>query len=109
MPTATATQPTRKLTSPRYPGWAISQTGPTDYLMTRPAGIFAIGVGHSDEHGWTGELLTMQRRSGDQTRGWEPARTPFTHSVLGCTVEADRREATIAKYTVRPLGKPTTK
>jgi hypothetical protein len=98
-----ATAKPRKLTSPRYPGWAIEKTGSTDYRMSRPGGVFAIGVTHSEAHGWTGELMTMQRRSGDQTRGWEPARTPFRHCVAGCIVEADRREATIAKYAVRPL------
>jgi hypothetical protein len=102
MTTATATKP-RKLTSPRYPGWAIERQGPDSYRMTRPGGVFAIGVGHSEEYGWAGVLMTRQRG------GWAPAKTPFAHSVLGCTVEADRREATIRKYALRPLGKPTTK
>jgi hypothetical protein len=98
MTTATATKP-RKLTSPRYPGWAIEKTSATNYLMTRPGGVFAIGVSRTDEHGWTGELMTMQRG------GWEPARTPYRHAVLGCTVEADRREKQIAKYAAKALTK----
>jgi hypothetical protein len=104
MTTATATKP-RKLTSPRYPGWLIEQTGPTSYQMTREGGVFAIGVSRTDEHGWTGKLMTMQRRSGDQTRGWEPARTPFRHSVIGCVAEVERREKTIAKYAAKALTK----
>jgi hypothetical protein len=99
---ATAAKP-RTMTSARYPGWAISQIGATDYLMSRPNGIFAIGVGHSDEHGWTGELLTRQRG------GWVPAKTPFRHSVIGCITEVERREKQIAKFASKPLGKPTTK
>jgi hypothetical protein len=103
MTTATATKTARKIQSPKYPGWLIEKTGPADYLMTRPGGIFAISVSHSEAHGWTGELMTMQRRDGSRT--WEPARTPFAHSVLGCTVEADRREKAIARYASRPLTK----
>jgi hypothetical protein len=98
---ATATE-TRKLTSARYPGWAIERLSPAIYLMTRP-GVFAIGVSRTDEHGWTGELMTRQRG------GWVPAKTPYRHSVSGCVAEVERREATIRKYAVRPLGKPTTK
>jgi hypothetical protein len=98
MMTATAAEP-RKLTSPRYPGWAIERVSANEYRMTRPGGVFAIGVGRSDDHGWTGVLLTRQRG------GWEPAKTPFRHSVIGCVAEADRREATIRKYAARPLTK----
>jgi hypothetical protein len=98
MTTATATKP-RKLSSKKYPGWTIERLGPTDYLMSRPGGVFAIGVSRTDNHGWEGTLMTRQRG------GWEPARTPYRHSVIGCTVEADRREATIRKYASKPLGK----
>lgn len=101
MTTATA----RLIKSKKYPGWTVERLGPTDYLITRPGGVFAIGVGHSEAHGWEGKLMTMQRRSGDQTRGWQPARTPFSHSVLGCIAEADRREKCIAKYAASPLAK----
>jgi hypothetical protein len=97
MTTVTAAKP-RKTTSPRYPGWTIEQTG-SSYLMTKPGGVFAIGVGHSDEHGWMGTLLTRQRG------GWAPAKTPYVHGVAGCIAEADRREATIAKYKTKPLTK----
>jgi hypothetical protein len=103
MTTATATKPTRKLTSARYPGFAIERLGPMSYRMTRPGGVFAIGVSRTDEHGWEGVLLSRQRG------GWEPAKTPYRHSVSGCVVEADRRETTIRKYASKPLGKPTTK
>jgi hypothetical protein len=96
MTTATAAEP-RKIESPKYPGWQIQRTGPVAYLMTRPSGLFAVSVGHSEAHGWAGELLTRQRG------GWAPAKTPFTHSVLGCVAEADRREKAIAKYSSRPL------
>jgi hypothetical protein len=99
MTTATATKPARKLTSARYPGWVIERIGQDSFLMSRPAGVFAIGVSRTDEHGWTGELMTMQRG------GWEPARTPYRHAVLGCTVEADRREKQIAKYAAKALTK----
>jgi hypothetical protein len=99
------TAPARKLTSQKYPGWQITREGDGSWFMTRPGGIFAISVTHSEAHGWTGELMTMQRRTGDQTRGWEPAKTPYTHCVLGCTVECDRREKTIAKFQARPLTK----
>jgi hypothetical protein len=102
MTTATAAKP-RKIQSPKYPGWTIERTGQADYLMTRPGGIFAISVTHSEAHGWTGELMTMQRRDG--FKSWEPARTPFAHSVLGCTAEADRREKAIARYQAKPLTK----
>jgi hypothetical protein len=104
MTTATAAKP-RKTTSPRYPGWTIERVSAKEYRMTRPGSVFAIGVGHSDDHGWTGKLMTMQRRSGDQTRGWEPARTPFRHSVIGCVAEVERREKTIAKYAAKALTK----
>jgi hypothetical protein len=67
--------------------------------MTRPGGVFAIGVGHSDDHGWVGMLLTRQRGS------WGPAKTPYTHCVAGCIAESDRREECIAKYKTRPLTK----
>lgn len=93
---ATATLTRRKLTSDKYPGWAIEKTSATQYLLTR-AGIFAISVAHTDAHGWEGTLMTRQRG------GWAPAKTPYTHSVLGCTREADRREKAIAKYAARPL------
>jgi hypothetical protein len=102
MTIATAAKP-RKIQSPKYPGWMIERTGPAAYLMTRPSGIFAISVGHSEAHGWTGGLMTKQYRDG--SKSWEPARTPFTHSVLGCTVEADRREKAIARYQSRLLTK----
>jgi hypothetical protein len=102
--TATAAKP-RTIRSPKYPGWAIEQVSAREYRLSRPGGVFAIGVSHSEAHGWTGELMTMQRRSGDQTRGWEPARTPYRHSVIGCIAEADRREKQIARYASRPLGK----
>jgi hypothetical protein len=95
----TATKP-RKLTSARYPGWTIERLdSATQYLMTRPSGVFAIGVSRTDEHGWEGVLLTRQRG------GWEPAKTPYRHSVIGCIAEADRRETTIRKYQDGPLGK----
>jgi hypothetical protein len=96
--TATATE-TRKLTSARYPGWTVEKTSATTYLMTRPGHVFAIGVSRTEEHGWEGVLLTLQRGN------WHPARTPYTFSVLGCTAEADRREKVIARYAARPLGR----
>jgi hypothetical protein len=98
MPTATATKP-RKLTSARYPGWVIEQVSVHEYRMTRPGGVFAIGVSHSEAHGWEGVLMTRQRG------GWEPARTPYRHSVIGCAAEVERREKQIAKYASRPLGR----
>jgi hypothetical protein len=94
----TATKP-RKLTSPRYPGFAIERLGPDSYRMTRDGGVFAISVSRTDEHGWEGVLLTRQRG------GWAPARTPFRHCVIGCVAEVERRETTIRKYAARPLGK----
>lgn len=103
MTTATMTKASRKIQSPKYPGWMIEQTGAADYLMTRDAGIYAISVSHSDAHGWTGELMTKQYRDG--TKSWEPARTPFAHSVPGCVREADRREKCIARFAARPLTK----
>jgi hypothetical protein len=99
---ATAAKP-RTMTSARYPGWAISQTDAGSYLMTRPGGVFAIGVSHSEEHGWAGVLLTRQRGN------WEPARTPYRHAVIGCVAEVERREKQIRKYQDGPLGKPLTK
>jgi hypothetical protein len=98
MPTATAAK-SRKLTSARYPGWAIERVSANEYRMTRDGGVFAIGVSRTDEHGWEGVLLTRQRG------GWEPARTPYRHSVLGCVAEIERREATIRKYAAKPLSK----
>jgi hypothetical protein len=98
MTTATATKPCT-LTSPRYPGWEIQKIGRDSYLMSRPGGIFAIGVGHTETHGWEGVLLS--RQGGD----WKPAKTPYVHCVLGCTREADRREKTIAKYAAKRLTK----
>jgi hypothetical protein len=98
MTTATATKP-RTMTSARYPGWEIERVGPDSYLMSRPGGIYAIGVGHTDDHGWEGVLLT--RQSG----GWKPAKTPYKHCVLGCVREADRREKWIAKYQAKALPK----
>jgi hypothetical protein len=97
MSTATATKP-RTLTSPRYPGWEITRIGP-EFLMTREGGIFAIGVGLTETHGWEGVLLTRQGG------GWKPAKTPYVHCVLGCTREADRREKTIKKYAAKRLTK----
>jgi hypothetical protein len=97
MPTTTAAKP-RTMTSARYPGWEIQRIG-SEFLMTREGGIFAIGVGHTDEHGWTGVLLTRQGE------GWKPAKTPYKHCVLGCTREADRREKTIKKYAAKRLSK----
>jgi hypothetical protein len=94
----TATKP-RKLTSPRYHGWLIEKTSATQYLMTREGGVFAIGVSRTEAHGWTGELMTMQRG------GWAPAKTPYRHSVSGCIAEVERRETTIRKYAAKPLGK----
>jgi hypothetical protein len=67
--------------------------------MTRPGGIFAIGVGLTETHGWEGVLLTRQGG------GWKPAKTPYKHCVLGCTREADRREKVIAKYSSKALNK----
>lgn len=99
MTTATATKPTRPLTSARYPGWVIEKVGHDSYLMSRPGGVFAIGVGLTQEHGWEGTLLSRQRG------GWKPAKTPYRHSVLGCTVEIERREKTIAKYAAKQLTK----
>jgi hypothetical protein len=98
MLTATATKP-RMLTSPRYPGWIIEKTPAGEFLMTRPGGIFAIGVGLTETHGWEGVLLT--RQGGE----WKPAKTPYVHCVLGCTREADRREKTIAKYAAKQLSR----
>jgi hypothetical protein len=98
MPTTTAAKP-RTLTSARYPGWEIEKVGRDSFLMTREGGIFAIGVGHTETHGWEGILLS--RQSG----GWKPAKTPYVHCVLGCTREADRREKTIAKYQAKRLTK----
>jgi hypothetical protein len=95
----TAAAKPRKLSSPRYPGWTIEQVSAHEYRLTRPGGVFAIGVGHSEEHGWEGVLLTRQRG------GWEPARTPYRHAVIGCIAEADRREMTIRKYSSKPLSK----
>jgi hypothetical protein len=97
--TATATKPARKLMSPRYPGWTVEKTSATQYRMTRPGGVFAIGVSRTDEHGWEGCLMTKQ------SGGWAPAKTPFRHSVIGCIAEVERREATIRKYAAKPLGK----
>jgi hypothetical protein len=99
MTTAAATQATRKLTSARYPGFAIERLGPMTYRMTREGGVFAIGVSRTDEHGWAGVLLTRQRG------GWAPARTPYRHSVIGCIAEVERRETTIRKYQSKPLGR----
>jgi hypothetical protein len=99
----TATKPARKLMSDRYPGWVIERTGQDSFLMSRPDGVFAIGVSRTEAHGWTGVLLTQQRG------GWAPARTPFRHSVIGCIAEVERREATIRKYQSKPLGKLLTK
>lgn len=87
----TAAKPARKLTSPKYPGWSIERLSPTAYLMVRDAGIYAIAVTHSKSHGWAGELLT------NQAIGWAPAKTPFTHCVMGVVREADRRFEQIAK------------
>jgi hypothetical protein len=98
---STATQATRKIKSPKYPGWEIEKFSDVDYLMTRPDGIFAIAVSHSEVHGWFGELLTMQRRDG--VKSWEPARTPYSHAVVGCVQEADRREKAIRRHAVKPL------
>jgi hypothetical protein len=98
MSTATAAKP-RTLMSPRYPGWLIEKTPAGEYLMTREGGIFAIGVGLTDTHGWEGVLLT--RQSG----GWKPAKTPYKHAVIGCVREADRREKVIAKYSSKALNK----
>jgi hypothetical protein len=98
MTTATAAKP-RKTTSPRYPGWTIERVSANEYRMTRPGGVFAIGVGHSDDHGWTGTLLTRQRG------GWGPAKTPYTHCVAGCIREIERREERIARYRAKPLTK----
>jgi hypothetical protein len=95
----TATHPTRKLTSARYPGFAIERLGPMSYRMTREGGVFAIGVSRTEAHGWEGVLLTRQRG------GWEPARTPFRHSVIGCVAEVERREKQIAHYASKPLSK----
>lgn len=94
----TATPTRREIKTSKYPGWSISRVGTTDYLMTRPCGIFAIGVGHCEVEGWSGELLT--RQSG----GWRPARTPYVHAVIGCVQEADRREKAIARYAKKGLG-----
>jgi hypothetical protein len=96
MTTATAAKP-RTTTSPRYPGYTIEQLGPTDYLMTKDGGIYAIAVNHFESHGWVGEIMTKQRRTGDRTPSWEAARTPFSHCVPGCIKEVERREAWIAK------------
>lgn len=100
MSTATATKP-REIKTSKYPGWSISRVGTDSYLMTRPGGIFAIGVGYSDEQGWEGVLLTRQRG------GWMPAKTPYRHAVIGCVQEADRRERHIRKYAARPLAGAT--
>jgi hypothetical protein len=98
MPTTTAAKP-RTLTSARYPGWEIEKVGRDSFLMTREGGIFAIGVGLTDSHGWEGVLLSRQGG------GWKPAKTPYKHCALGCTREADRREKTIAKYQAKRLTK----
>jgi hypothetical protein len=95
---ATAAKP-RQIESPKYPGWTIEKTSATSYRMTREGHIFAIEVTNSDDHGWEGTLMTLQRGN------WHPARTPYTFSVLGCTAEADRREKVIARYAARPLGR----
>jgi hypothetical protein len=94
----TAAKPTRKLTSARYPGFAIERLSPASYLMTRP-GVFAISVSRTEVHGWEGCLMTKQ------SGGWAPAKTPYRHSVIGCIAEVERREATIRKYASKPLGK----
>jgi hypothetical protein len=98
MTAATATKP-RTMTSARYPGWEIQEVGRDSFLMTRPGGIFAIGVGLTETHGWEGVLLTRQGG------GWKPAKTPYKHCVLGCVREADRREKTIAKYAAKQLSR----
>jgi hypothetical protein len=98
MTTATAAKP-RTMTSARYPGWEITANRAESYLMSRPGGIFAIGVGLTETHGWEGVLLTRQGG------GWKPAKTPYKHCALGCVREADRREKTIAKYQAKRLTK----
>jgi hypothetical protein len=95
--TATATKP-RKLTSPRYPGWAIERLGPTDYLMTRDAGIYAISVRLGKFDSWEGELMTCRKGV------WGSYTAPWRHCVMGCVVEAERRATAIRKFEQRTIG-----
>jgi hypothetical protein len=87
---ATMTAPTKTIRSDRYPGWDIAKIG-REYLLTRPGHVFAIAVAHSETHGWAGTILTRQRGE------WRPSLTPYSHAVIGCIAEINRREAWMAK------------
>jgi hypothetical protein len=84
----------------KYPGWTIEKetiAGRTEYLMTRQAGRYAIGVSLMGGE-WTGEILTKQGRSYVSGRTWEPAINAFSGTVPQCIAEAERRAGIIDRF-----------
>jgi hypothetical protein len=105
MPTAT-----RTLHNSKYSGWDIVQTSPRAYLLTRPGGIYAIAVTHTEARGWEGVLMTRQYRpAGVAGSAWGPAKTPYVHCPLGCCYEADRRERWIGEARAKRARMATTR